>query len=435
MSIGANKLRRSTHRSEGPRKVEKSNGDLGSRDQRSSYAVQVADGGPKLYGEGTPKFVVHVASDREWTSLLNADEYTAALAFVEGRLEITGDIIAATRFYSAQHKPTLRHSLATTAALYAPDRLQEWIQSKKQASQNIRFHYDRSNDFYRQFLDPRMVYSCAYFEGGVSSLEDAQIAKIEHICRKLFLESGDRLLDVGCGWGALVIHAAGIHGAIATGCTLSVEQLNFAQKRVIQHGLGGRISLFERDYRDMQGPFDKIASVGMVEHVGRRRLREYFKKLYELLDDDGLVLNHGITRPEPLREGPESLFIRRNVFPGGEIPRLSEMICAAENAGFEVLDLENLRRHYARTCKAWVENLRNNEHQCLKYLDSEAFRTWIIFLAGSAIRFEDGLLGLHQLLLCKRGRRRQQPMTRSYMYADRHAPGERSARRSFDARS
>lgn len=420
MSLGANKLRRATHRSERPRKVEKSNRALGYQNQRPSYAVQVANGGQKLYGEGAPKFVVHVASDREWKSLLHADEYSAAKAFVKGGLDITGDIVAATRFYAAQHRPTLRHSLAAAAALYAPDRLQEWIQSRKQASQNIRFHYDRSNDFYRQFLDPRMVYSCAYFEDGVSSLEEAQIAKLEHICRKLALESGDRFLDVGCGWGALVIHAAGIHGATATGCTLSLQQFHIAQKRVIQNGLGDRISLFERDYREMQGPFDKIASVGMVEHVGKRRLREYFEKLYELLDDDGVVLNHGITRPEPLREGPESLFIRRNVFPGGEIPRLSEMIRAAENAGFEALDVENLRRHYARTCKSWVENLRNNEHQCLKYVDSETFRTWVIFLAGSAIRFEDGLLGLHQILLCKQGRRRLHPMTRSYMYADQH---------------
>lgn len=163
--------------------------------------------------------------------------------------------------------------------------------------------------------------------------------------------------------------------------------------------------------------FGKIASVGMFEHVGKRRLDKYFQKLHSLLHDDGLVLNHGITRPEAVGDGPDTLFVRRKVFPGGELPNLSEVIRAAENAGFEVLDMENLRRHYALTCRAWVERLQINELHCLEQVKTETYKTWLLFFAASTVHFEKGMLALHQILLAKRGRRPKQSMERSYMYA------------------
>jgi len=412
-----NEVQRPAGICEGSKKSHPGGNRHQGRRESISYAVQFASGASKSFGDGDPEFLIRVADQDEWERLLHEDLYSAALAFVKGKVTITGDVVAAVRFYASHSHPSLQHRLTTAVAQYASGRLETWLQSKRKAAQNIHFHYDRSNDFYRQFLDSRMVYSCAYFEEEASSIEEAQLAKLEYICRKLCLEDGDTFLDIGSGWGALVIHAAGTHGAWATGCTLSSQQLRFAEERAIQYGLADRVSFFERDYRNMKGFFRKIASVGMFEHVGKQRLPEYFDKLYDLLDDDGLVLNHGITRPEPMRDGPETLFIRRRVFPGGELPNLSEVIRAAEDVGFEVLDAENLRRHYARTCRAWVERLQASEFLCLEHVDPETFRTWLLFLAASAVKFEDGLLGLHQVLLSKRGRRREHPMTRDYMYA------------------
>ena len=388
----------------------------GGEDGRVPYALHFENGASKFFGGEKPRFVVGVRDESEWERLLRSDAYSAALAYVRGQVEVTGDIAAAIRFYSERCRPSLGRMLLTLAELYAPSRLESWMQSKGKAARNIRFHYDRSNGFYRQFLDSRMVYSCAYFDDGVATLENAQVAKLEYICRKLRLTSGEKFLDIGCGWGALAMHAAA-HGARATGCTLSPQQRVFAQGRAAEEGLADCVNVCERDYRDMRGTFDKIASVGMVEHVGKRRLPEYFRKLHSLLADGGLVLNHGITRPKPVGDGADSVFIRRRVFPGGELPNLSEVIGAAENAGFEVLDVENLRRHYARTCAAWVQNLQANETACLKHVDEQTFRTWVLFLAASGVDFADGVLGLHQVLLCKRGHAGAQPMTRRYMYA------------------
>jgi cyclopropane-fatty-acyl-phospholipid synthase len=400
------------------------------RQRKARYAIQLASGSPKLFGDDDPEFVIGLADEGEWENLLQAGAYSAALAFVKGKVTISGDIVAAVRLYKARSNPSFLRLLGAVVGLYAPARLETWAQSRGKAVRNIRFHYDRSNDFYRQFLDSRMVYSCAYFGEGVSSLEEAQLSKLEHICRKLCLENGEEFLDIGCGWGALVMHAASMHGTRSTGCTLSSQQLRFAQDGVNRNGLADRVSLFECDYREMKGPFNKIASVGMFEHVGKRRLPEYFAKLYDLLDDDGLVLNHGITRPEPVGDGPETVFIHRKVFPGGELPHLSEVVRTAEDAGFEVLDVENLRCHYARTCHAWVQRLQANEPECLKHVDPETFRTWVLFLAASAVKFDEGFLGLHQVLLSKRGRRRQHPMTRDYMY---RGPAARTSNRATQA--
>lgn len=395
----------------------KSRSDGRGEDGRAPYAIHFENGASKFFGGEKPRFVVRLRDEGEWERLLRSDAYSAGLAYVRGEIEVTGDIAAAIRFYAERRRPSPGRMLLTLAGLYAPSRLESRLQSKGKAARNIRFHYDRSNGFYRQFLDSRMVYSCAYFEDDAGTLDDAQLAKLEHICRKLRIEGGEKFLDIGCGWGALAIHAAAAHGARSTGCTLSAQQRIFAEGRAEEEGMGDRVSVCERDYRDMQGTFDKIASVGMVEHVGKRRLPEYFRKLYRLLEDGGMALNHGITRPEPVGDGADSLFIRRRVFPGGELPHLSEIVGAAENAGFEVMDVENLRRHYARTCAEWVRNLQANKEACLKHVDAETFRTWVLFLAASGVHFADGALGLHQVLLRKRGQAGAQPMTRRYMYA------------------
>jgi cyclopropane-fatty-acyl-phospholipid synthase len=230
------------------------------------------------------------------------------------------------------------------------------------------------------------------------------------------VQNGDRFLDVGCGWGALVIHAAQSFGAIASGCTLSIRQAEHAAERVREERLGAAVSIHEMDYRDVRGEFDRIASVGMFEHVGRAQLGTYFRKIYSLLAPDGLFLNHGITRPASVQSDASSMFIARRVFPGGEIVRLEDVVRAAEGAGFEVLDVENLRRHYALTCRTWVERLDANRDACLRAVDEETWRTWKLYPAGCTIAFENGDMGLHQVLLSKKGSSRATPMTRDYMY-------------------
>lgn len=349
-----------------------------------------------------------------WLSRM--DPYSAAVAFVRGKIDVRGDLVAAVRDQIANSAAGSRQIVMNWLGRIAP-RLLELFQNRARTTRNIRFHYDRSNEFYRQFLDSRMVYSCAYFRGKDDSLDSAQLAKLDHICRKLRLTPGERFLDIGCGWGALVRHAATYYGAAATGCTLSLRQAEYASLETGESRQKGTISILEADYRDLIGRFHKIASVGMFEHVGSLRLASYFQKVYDLLEPEGLFLNHGITRPAPVSSDASSLFIARRVFPGGRLNEIGQVLDAAERAGFEILDVENLRRHYALTCQAWVSRIRANRAECLKAVDEQTWRTWQLYLAGSAVAFESGGLGLHQILMSKRGASKAAPMTRDDIYA------------------
>ncbi len=351
---------------------------------------------------------------QQW--LARADAYSVGLAFVNGEIDVYGDFISAVRHQLSQSATTIRRQFLDAICRWAPWRLTQGWTTRSAAARNIRFHYDRSNEFYKLFLDSQMVYSCAYFDRPGASLDQAQAAKLDHICRKLLLRSGDRFLDIGCGWGALVRHAALRFGAHANGCTLSQRQFDYATERIRTEGLAEQAAIREMDYRDLTGTFDKISSVGMFEHVGRARLEDYFRTVSKLLAPDGLFLNHGITRPAPVRSDAQSLFIARAVFPGGQIVALDNMIQAAENAGFEVLDVENLRRHYALTCRAWVDRLTAQRDACLHVVDETTWRTWRLYLAGSSIAFDEGGLGLHQVLFAKRGANGAAPMTRDYVY-------------------
>ena len=348
--------------------------------------------------------------------LARADAYSVALAFVNGEIDVYGDFVAAVRYQLSQSATTFRRQFFDTICRWDPWMLTQRWATRGVTARNIRFHYDRSNEFYKLFLDSQMVYSCAYFDRPGATLDQAQAAKLDHICRKLALHPGDRFLDIGCGWGALVRHAARCYGAHADGCTLSDRQFEYAMERVQNEGLAEQAAIREMDYRDLTGIFDKISSVGMFEHVGRAHLEVYFRTVSKLLAPDGLFLNHGITRPAPVRSDAQSLFIARAVFPGGQIVCLHDVIRAAENAGFEVLDVENLRRHYALTCRAWVGRLMTQRDACLQVVDEATWRTWQLYLAGSSLAFEEGGLGLHQILLAKRGANGAAPMTRTYIY-------------------
>ncbi len=268
--------------------------------------------------------------------------------------------------------------------------------------QAIGFHYDQPVEFYRAFLDRELVYSSAYYDEAATTLDDAQAAKFQYIFRKLRLRPGERLLDIGCGWGALVI-AAARYGAHALGITLSRAQLEEARRRIAQAGLEGKARVELRDYRELRGEgFDKIVSVGMFEHVGRSRLAQYFRIAYESLRPGGLFLNTGIANEDPRRRGGRaSGFIGRFIFPDGELVAISDALGFAERAGFEVRDVENLREHYARTLRAWVANLERSRTAAIAAAGEQTFALWRLYLAGSAQGFRVGRLGIFQSLFAR----------------------------------
>ncbi|MFE1767461.1 class I SAM-dependent methyltransferase [Streptomyces angustmyceticus] len=268
----------------------------------------------------------------------------------------------------------------------------------------ISHHYDVGNDFYALVLGPSMVYSCAYWgtaEDGVVTLEDAQRDKLDLICRKLGLREGQRLLDVGCGWGSMVLHAAREYGVRAVGITLSEEQATFARKRIAEAGLADRIEIRVQDYREIHDePFDAISSVGMAEHVGRTQYAEYAGALYALLRPGGRLLNHQIARrPVPDEEAYHvDEFIDRYVFPDGELAPIGRTVGQLEEAGFEVRDVEAIREHYARTLRRWVANLEEHWDEAARLTSVGRARVWRLYMAASALSFERNRIGVNQVL-------------------------------------
>lgn len=279
------------------------------------------------------------------------------------------------------------------------------VHSRERDRQAIEYHYDVSNDFYRLFLDERMVYSCAYFPAGTETLEEAQAAKLDLICRKLRLRPGERLLDIGCGWGGLAIYAAGHYGVQVLGVTLSQAQLDEGRARVRAAGLEHLVTLELRDYRDVRGQFDKVSSVGMAEHVGRRRMAEYFAVAYAALKPGGLMLNHaiadGLNRVRMPRFLQSGAFARKYVFPDGELLPAWETLKFAADAGFELRDVENLREHYDRTLRQWVARLEAHEAQALALVGQERYRVWRLYMSASASYFRREHIELVQTLLAK----------------------------------
>ncbi len=304
-------------------------------------------------------------------------------------------------------------------------RLLAWWHHRRSNAANIQHHYDVSNAFYALWLDARMVYSCAYFAEGADTLDAAQAAKLDHICRKLMLAPGERFLDIGCGWGALILWAAERYGVNATGITLSRNQFEHVSRRIEELGLSGRVKVELRDYQDLPDDvaYDKIASVGMFEHVGVENYPRYFGKIHRLLKPGGFVMNHGITHnwvgTGALGSGIGD-FVEEYVFPGGQLAHVSTVIDGMARAGLELLDAEPLREHYGRTLWSWVDRLEANAGAARREVGDEKFRVWRIYMAGSAHAFDRGWLSIFQLLA---GRphadgRLPHPATRRYMYAE-----------------
>jgi cyclopropane-fatty-acyl-phospholipid synthase len=278
----------------------------------------------------------------------------------------------------------------------------------------VRFHYDLSNAFYGLFLDPRMQYSCGYFPTWDASLEAAQEAKLEMICRKLRLAPGERLLDIGCGWGGLVCHAAAHHGVRAHGVTLSEKQFEGAQARIAAMGLAGRVTVELKDWRALspehEGGFDKISSIGMFEHVGLANAPAYFAGVRALLRPRGIYLHHAITRPAKKddrsfrRKNPEYQAIVDYVFPGGELDHIGNTVASLERSGFEVHDVEAWREHYARTTRLWTERLAARREEAAAEVGEARVRLWLLYLAGVSLAFSRGTALIFQTVATKRAR-------------------------------
>ena len=352
------------------------------------------------FSPSTPEVTIHIPSAAALGYLLHPTLDNLGRAYIEGKLEVEGHLQTIIEVANSLAEHGIKRG-SRLGQLFRP-----LSHSRVQDAEAIEYHYDVSNAFYQNFLDKNMVYSCAYFEQGNEDLATAQIKKIDHILNKISLKPGESLLDIGCGWGALTIRAAEKFGAKCLGITLSKHQHELATQRVQAAGLSDRISIQLRDYRDVTGSFDKITSVGMFEHVGLKNLPLYFSKISSLLKEDGLAMNHGIcttnTDHSTARYGAGE-FIERYVFPQGELPHIGTVLSAMQDGGLEALDVENLRRHYARTCELWAENFENNSEAIKMLVDEKRYRTWRIYLAGCAHAFRHDWIALHQVVCGKAG--------------------------------
>jgi cyclopropane-fatty-acyl-phospholipid synthase len=403
--------------------------------------VPVAVRLPKGERVGPPAATVTLAF-KDWSALatMGAGQIgRMAEDFVESRLQLEGrmrDLMAvAARLLPGN--PVNSDTAPWTQVLRRVKSLAAHLPHKD--AQQVQFHYDVSDDFYALWLDPRRVYSCAYYRDGAMSLAQAQEAKLDHICRKLMLAPGQRFLDIGAGWGGLLMWAAENYGVNATGITLSKNQHAHVQRLIEGKRLRGRVRIELRDYRELdeQEGYDKIASVGMFEHVGQANMPAYFGKIHRLLKPGGLVMNHGITAgsisSSQLGAGMGD-FIEKYIFPGGEVLHVSHVLRDMAMAGLEMVDTENLRPHYARTLWAWSDALEARLDEARQVLETtggapdadKLLRAYRLYLAGSAMCFEQGWLGLHQILASRpdgqlqtgalRGAQSAYPFNRGYMY-------------------
>ena len=367
------------------------------RDLQLPLRVKLWDGkqidlGPK------PQVTLVVKDPALVTQLAHPSLDALGAAYVEGRVDLEGPIEAAIEVGDALSTALLGDESAPAQQYLAHD--------KRSDAEAISYHYDLSNEFYRLWLDRNMVYSCAYFESGQEDLDQAQQAKLRHLCRKLRLQPGDRLLDVGCGWSGLARFAAREFDVEVYGITLSQAQLELGLQRVAEEGLEGRVTLEQLDYRDLpqDGRFDKVVSVGMFEHVGHANLPLYCQRLFGAVRAGGLVMNHGITSRftdgRPVGRGAGE-FIDRYVFPQGELPHLVTISKAISEAGLEIVDVESLRLHYARTLQLWSQGLERQLQKAAQWVPEKSLRIWRLYLAGCAYGFRHGWMNLHQILAVK----------------------------------
>ena len=412
------------------------------RDFDGGIRICLWDGSEVRLGRDQPTFSLTFRSAKAFQEFILArDPLRLAESYFQGLIDIDGDFYSALKLRhhltSLQLTLTEKAELAAKALRIKQERtastgsdVPKWAKtlaqklgissSKKLNRAAVSFHYDVSNDFYALWLDQQMVYSCAYYEDAGQSLEQAQRDKLDHICRKLRLKPGERLLDIGCGWGALICWAAEHYGVNAHGITLSRNQYEHVQRTIQRCGLEQKVSVELIDYRDLQGEacYDKLVSVGMFEHVGLKNLPAYFTIARRLLKPGGLFLNHGITSDEGgWKKSITTEFINRYVFPDGQMETVSTVQQIMEDAGFEIHDVEGLRQHYALTLREWVNRLELRHEEALKHVPEPVYRIWRLYMAASALQFEEGIAGVYQILVSRRAPFfKPVPLTRRDLY-------------------
>jgi cyclopropane-fatty-acyl-phospholipid synthase len=399
---------------------------------RQDFRVRLWDG--TVWGAAEhPRFTLILKHPAALRRIVHSpSELSLGEAYIFDELDVEGDLQAAFEvgdylIAKGQQSPSSAPLLAKLLSFPEPKTahdaaatLHGAVHSRERDRQAVRYHYDLPSEFYRLWLDKRMLYSCAYFERDEDDLDTAQRRKLDYICKKLRLSPGDKLLDIGCGWGGLLVEAASSYKVNALGITLSVRQAEVARERIQTAGLNDHCRVEISDYRDLefQGQFDRIASIGMFEHVGRSHYSEYFSRAWELLKPGGVFLNSGISASATYkRVGPS--FIDRYVFPDGDLVPLSAALVSAEACGFEIRDVESLREHYALTLDHWVRRLEERSEEAERIVGQTTYRIWRLYMAASAHAFRNGRLNLYHTVLVKPLNGRScMPLTRADWYRD-----------------
>ncbi|WP_085829331.1 SAM-dependent methyltransferase [Clostridium massiliodielmoense] len=371
--------------------------------------VQYWDGTVEKFGEGNSKFKIFINEHIKEKDILRDPFLTLGEAYMNSIIDFDGNIQTIIESIY-KNKDSFLHKASIFSKLYRITN-----HSIKQNKKDIQFHYDLGNDFYSIWLDDTMSYSCAYFKTKEDTLYDAQLNKVKYILKKLNLKNGDRLLDIGCGWGELIIEAAKEYGVKATGITLSSEQVEKVNDRIKKNGIEDLVEVKLMDYRELlkeNRKFDRIVSVGMAEHVGRKNIPAYIADISKLLEDKGVCLLHCITAQV---EGEANEWIKRYIFPGGYIPSIRELVYNMAENNLHLVDVESLRLHYSKTLECWAKNFENNLDKVKNMKDEKFIRMWRLYLNACAASFHYGVIDIHQFLFTK-GLNNNLPMTRDYLY-------------------
>ncbi len=371
------------------------------------FQLKLWDGSTENFGEGEPKFKIIFNEPIPKGDIINDPSMALGEGYMSKKLDIEGSVQEVIESLYNNKDSFLKHSEKYEKLI------KKFKSTIKTSKENIAFHYDIGNDFYKLWLDDTMTYSCGYFKNDTDSLNQAQTNKVQHILKKLNLKEGQSLLDIGCGWGELIIAAAKQYKVKAVGITLSSEQLEKANTRIKAEGLENLVEVRLADYRELKNiSFDRIVSVGMLEHVGKDNLTEYFSIVNNLLKDKGVSLLHCITG---VNEGGTNTWIDKYIFPGGDLPAIKNLIRDIAEQNFELIDVESLRRHYGRTLEHWTKNFENALPEIEKTKDEMFIRMWRMYLNSCAASFNSGNINIHQILFAK-GVNNELPWTRDYMY-------------------
>lgn len=371
-----------------------------------TFELKLWDGSSEIYGEGEPKFKIIFNEPIPKADIIKDPSIAFGEGYMTKKLDIEGsiqDVIES--LYNSKESFLGNEKYANLIKMVK--------NNIKNSKKNIEFHYDVGNDFYKLWLDDTMTYSCGYFKSQNDSLTDAQKNKVDHILKKLNLKEGETLLDIGCGWGELIITAAKKYKVKAMGVTLSTQQFEKVKKRIESEGLNELVEVELTDYREIKNrKFDRVVSVGMLEHVGKDNLSEYFSTVKELLNDKGVSLLHCITNTS---DSGTNSWINKYIFPGGYVPSIQELVNYMAEKNFNVIDVENLRLHYGKTLECWASNFENAMPEIEKMKDETFIRMWRMYLNSCAASFNCGNINLHQFLFTK-GVNNDLPWTREYMY-------------------